>query len=109
MVGLTIVAIGTSLPELTTSISAARKGEAGMALGNLIGSNIFNIFFVLGISSVISPLSVSGSLFTDTWVLIFISVILVILALWKGKLSRTSGGIFILLYVIYFVYIIIRG
>lgn len=109
LVGLTIVAIGTSLPELTTSISAARKGEAGMALGNLIGSNIFNIFFVLGISSVISPLSVSGSLFTDTWVLIFISVILVILALWKGKLSRTSGGIFILLYVIYFVYIIIRG
>lgn len=109
LVGLTIVAIGTSLPELTTSISAARKGEAGMALGNLIGSNIFNIFFVLGISSVISPLSVSGSLFTDTWVLIFISVILVILALWKGKLSRTSGGILILLYVIYFVYIIIRG
>lgn len=109
LVGLTIVAIGTSLPELTTSITAARKGEAGMALGNLIGSNIFNIFFVLGISSVISPLSVSGSLFTDAWVLIAISVILMALALWKGKLSRVTGGILVGLYVVYFVYIIIRG
>lgn len=109
LVGLTIVAIGTSLPELTTSIAAARKGQAEMALGNLIGSNIFNIFFVLGLSSVISPLSVGGSLFTDVWVLIFISIILMVFAIWKGRLSRTSGGILVLLYVLYFVYIIIRG
>lgn len=109
LVGLTIVAIGTSLPELTTSISAALKGEGEMALGNLIGSNIFNIFFVLGISAVISPLSVSGSLFTDTWVLIVISVVLLTLALWKGKLSRASGGLLVSLYVIYLVYILIRG
>lgn len=109
LVGLTIVAIGTSLPELTTSISAARKGEAGMALGNLIGSNIFNILFVLGLSAVISPLNVSGTLFTDTWILIAASVILMALALWKGKLTRVEGGILVGLYIIYFVYIILRG
>ncbi|MDO5360352.1 MAG: calcium/sodium antiporter [Jeotgalicoccus sp.] len=109
LVGLTIVAIGTSLPELTTSVAAARKGEAEMAFGNLIGSNIFNIFFVLGLSAVISPLSVGGSLFTDAWILIIITVVLMILALWKGKLPRTSGGILALLYVIYLVYIIVRG
>lgn len=109
LVGLTIVAIGTSLPELTTSISAARKGEAGMALGNLIGSNIFNILFVLGISSVISPLNVSGTLFTDTWILIVVSIILMVIALWRGKLTRIEGGILAGLYLIYFVYIIIRG
>ena len=109
LVGLTIVAIGTSLPELTTSIAAARKGEAEMAFGNLIGSNIFNIFFVLGLSAVISPLSVSGSLFTDAWILILITGVLMALALWKGKLSRLSGGTLALLYVIYLVYIIIRG
>jgi len=109
LVGLTIVAIGTSLPELTTSISAARKGEAGMALGNLIGSNIFNILFVLGISAVISPLSVSDSLFADVWILIAISVILLILALWKGRLSRLGGGVLAALYLVYLVYIILRG
>lgn len=109
LVGLTIVAIGTSLPELTTSISAARKGEAGMALGNLIGSNIFNILFVLGLSSVISPLNVSETLFTDAWILIAVSIILMALALWKGKLTRIEGGILFGLYIIYFVYIILRG
>lgn len=109
LVGLTIVAIGTSLPELTTSISAARKGEPEMALGNLIGSNIFNILFVLGISAVISPLNVSGTLFTDTWILIAVSIVLMILALWKGKLTRIEGGILFGLYLIYFVYIILRG
>ncbi|CDZ99271.1 Inner membrane protein YrbG [Jeotgalicoccus saudimassiliensis] len=109
LVGLTIVAIGTSLPELTTSISAARKGEAEMAFGNLIGSNIFNILFVLGISAVISPLSVSDSLFTDAWVLIAVSLVLLIIALWKNKLSRSGGILLVVLYAVYFIYIIIRG
>ncbi|SDJ70191.1 cation:H+ antiporter [Jeotgalicoccus aerolatus] len=109
LVGLTIVAIGTSLPELTTSVSAAMKGEADMAFGNLIGSNIFNIMFVLGLSAVISPLGVSGSLFTDVWVLIFISAVLMIIALWKNQLSRITGGILVSMYIIYLVYIIIRG
>lgn len=109
LVGLTIIAIGTSLPELTTSVSAAMKGEADMAFGNLIGSNIFNIMFVLGLSAVISPLGVSGSLFTDVWVLIFISAVLMIIALWKNQLSRITGGILVSMYIIYLVYIIIRG
>src|SRR5699024_8876656 len=109
LVGLTIVAIGTSLPELTTSVSAAMNGEADMAFGNLIGSNIFNIMFVLGLSAVISPLVVSGSLFTDVWVLIFISAVLMIIALWKNQLSRITGGILVSMYIIYLVYIIIRG
>ena len=80
-----------------------------MALGNLIGSNIFNILFVLGISAVISPLSVSDSLFADVWILIAISVILLILALWKGRLSRLGGGVLAALYLVYLVYIILRG
>lgn len=109
LVGLTIVALGTALPELTTSITAARKGEASLAIGNLIGSNIFNIFFVLGISAVIKPLDVSGVLFTDTWILIGATVMLLMLALWRKTFSRIEGALLAGLYLVYFVYIIIRG
>lgn len=109
LVGLTIVALGTALPELTTSIAAARKGEASLALGNLIGSNIFNIFFVLGISAVLKPLDVSAVLFTDTWLLIGMTVMLLVLALWRKTFSRIEGAVLVGLYLVYFVYIILRG
>lgn len=109
LVGLTIIALGTALPELTTSVAAARKGEASLALGNLIGSNIFNIFFVLGISAVIKPLDVGVVLFTDTWLLIGVTVLLLVLALWRKTFSRVEGATLLGLYLVYFVYIILRG
>lgn len=109
LVGLTIVALGTALPELTTSVAAAKKGEASLALGNLIGSNIFNIFFVLGASAVVSPLSVGAVLFIDTWILIGTTIMLLILALWRKTFSRVEGAVLIGLYLVYFIYIILRG
>ena len=70
LIGLTIVAIGTSLPELVTSVTAAKKKEAGIALGNAVGSNLFNILFILGASSVLTPINVASELFIDTIILI---------------------------------------
>ncbi|MFD2829903.1 calcium/sodium antiporter [Corticicoccus populi] len=109
LVGLTIVAIGTSLPELVTSVAAARKGQASMAVGNLIGSNIFNIFFVTGLSAVIMPLLVVPSLMIDAVILIVISVIVYILSRTGYKLGRVEGTFLILIYIVYLVYIILRG
>src|SRR5699024_4928310 len=74
LVGLTIIAIGTSLPELVTSVTAALKGQSEIALGNIVGSNVFNILFVLGASSVISPLSVNDKIFTDMFIMLFLTV-----------------------------------
>lgn len=79
-IGLTIIAIGTSLPELVTSIVATRKGDSGLALGNAIGSNIFNILFILGMSAAISPLNVLGESLTDCIILLISAVILFVLA-----------------------------
>lgn len=109
LVGLTIVAIGTSLPELVTSITAARKKESEIALGNLVGSNIFNIFFVLGASSVISPLPVDENIFTDLYVLLAATIILFIFSWSKYKISRTEGILLSVGYLIYLTYIILRG
>lgn len=109
LVGLTIVALGTSLPELVTSIAAARKGQASMAVGNLIGSNIFNVFLVSGLSATIVPLLVTPSLIIDITVLIVISVIVFILSRTGYKLRRTEGSLLVLIYVVYLAYIIFRG
>ncbi|MCB5942869.1 sodium:calcium antiporter, partial [bacterium 210820-DFI.6.52] len=80
-VGLTIVSIGTSLPEFITSVVAASKGESDIALGNVIGSNIFNILFILGVSSLITPVSVDPSLFIDILIMIVVTVIAYIFAI----------------------------
>ncbi|MFC4410098.1 calcium/sodium antiporter [Chungangia koreensis] len=109
LVGLTIVAVGTSLPELVTSITAARKKESEIALGNLVGSNIFNIFFVLGTSAVIAPLPVDGNIFTDLYILIAVTAVLFIFAWSKYKISRIEGSLLTVAYLVYFVYIIMRG
>lgn len=109
LVGLTIVAIGTSLPELVTSITAALKGEASIAIGNIVGSNIFNIFFVAGLSATIEPLNVSGNFLVDGWILIGATVLLLVLALWRKKLTKIEGVILIVFYAVYLVYIILRG
>ncbi len=108
LVGLTIVAIGTSLPELVTSITAAKKQEAGIALGNAIGSNLFNILFILGASSALTPINVAPELFIDTIILIAVSILIFIFARTKNKTSRVEGAICVLLYIAYTAYIIIR-
>lgn len=109
LIGLTIVAIGTSLPELVTSIVAAKKGEADLALGNVIGSNIFNILFVLGISSVLNTIIVSLDSVIDTALLIAVNIaVLSIVLVKKNSIGRFSGTAMILMYVLYTSYIIIR-
>lgn len=114
LVGLTIVSIGTSLPELVTSIVAATKGENEIALGNVLGSNIFNILLILGTSTTISPILVDSKLMIDF--IFFIAVTIFIGALIffnkkkeEKKITRLEGLIFVLLYVAYLVYIIIRN
>lgn len=108
LIGLTIVAIGTSLPELVTSVTAAKKQETGIALGNAVGSNIFNILFILGASSVLTPINVASELFIDTIILIAVSILLFIFARTKKITSRPEGIVCVLLYIAYTAYIIMR-
>lgn len=108
LIGLTIVAFGTSLPELATSVVAARKNEVDIAVGNVIGSNIFNILFVLGVAGVISPMSFIFSNLVDTVVLIVISMAVLCMAWRKKQLWRFEGGIMIAMYAAYIYYICTR-
>lgn len=108
LVGLTIVAIGTSLPELVTSIVASSKGENGLALGNVIGSNIFNIIFILAFSSVLNPIGAAAVAVYDTLFLLFTTLMVYILAKNDGEISKKEGFAMVLIYVIYTIYIIIR-
>lgn len=107
-IGLTIVAIGTSLPELVTSIVATRKGDSALALGNAIGSNIFNILFILGISAVISPLHILSESIIDCIILLIGGILLFIFAFTKKSMSRIEGIICVLAYVGYTAYLFIR-
>lgn len=109
LIGLTIVAIGTSLPELVTSIVAARKGESDIALGNVIGSNLFNIFFILGVSACIHPIEVSATMIKDGIFLFVITLIAYLFAVTKKKVNRIEGGILVAIYVIYMGLTIMRG
>lgn len=108
LVGLTIVAVGTSLPELVTSIVAARKGESDIAIGNVVGSNIFNILFVLAVSAVITPMSINVLSLIDMLILIGVSLIAYVLCITKKRVNRTEGIILTTAYVIYLAYAIIR-
>lgn len=108
LVGLTIVSIGTSLPELVTSIVAASKNEVDMAVGNAIGSNIFNILMVMGISSVLSPVSLLRENITDICILIAFSAVVWILGVTRKRIARAEGILMISMYLIYSGYIILR-
>ena len=108
LIGLTVCAIGTSLPELVTSIVAAKKGEADMAIGNVIGSNIFNILLILGLTSVIHPVTVTMDNIIDLVILIAVSLMVMIMAIPKKRLNRGCGVIAIVVYVVYMVYICMR-
>jgi cation:H+ antiporter len=111
LIGLTIVAAGTSLPELATSVQAARKKKDDIAVGNIVGSNIFNIFFILGVAGLIRPLPINSSLVTDMAVasaatfVLFASMFIGR----KHKIDRWQGIGYLLLYVAYVVYLIVRG
>jgi cation:H+ antiporter len=109
LVGLTIVAIGTSLPELITSITAAIKKESDIALGNIVGSNIFNILFVLGAASVISPLAVDPKIFFDVTLMIVLTVILLIFSRTNYRIGKFEGVFLAVVYIVYMIYIIIRN
>lgn len=108
LIGLTIVAFGTSLPELMTSIVAARKNEVDMALGNAVGSNIFNILMVLGIASALSPISFIRDNIIDIIILVGFSFIVWLMAWTRHRLDKLEGLAMILLYAGYVVYICIR-
>ena len=108
LIGLTICSIGTSLPELVTSVVAAKKNQAGMALGNVIGSNIFNILLVGGLASAISPIGVNMNNIIDIVLLIIISLYIMILVWKKQLLTRTGGMSMLVIYAAYMVYICAR-
>ena len=108
-IGLTIVAIGTSLPELVTSIVASKKGENGLALGNVVGSNIFNIMFILGLSSSISPIPVDSRAIANCVLLLVMTIAMYILCVSRKKLGRIAGISMVSLYALYTVYLLIVG
>jgi cation:H+ antiporter len=109
LVGLTVVAFGTSLPELVTSIVAARKGDSGIAMGNVVGSCIFNILFILGMTGVISPMAADKAFFIDTGILIAVSLVMMVFAFTKRKTERWEGAVCVLMYAAYTAYIIMRA
>ncbi|MGN0495688.1 MAG: calcium/sodium antiporter [Lachnospiraceae bacterium] len=104
-IGLTIVALGTSLPELVTSVTAARKGNADIAIGNIVGSNIFNILFVLGISSTICDIPYALSFRVDAVIAIIAGVLLWLFSIRKKKLTCSGGVVMLMAYAAYFVYL----
>lgn len=108
LVGLTIVAIGTSLPELVTSIVAAKKGQNGMAVGNVVGSNIFNLLLILGVSSSIHSIAVTMESLIDILILTIVSVICFIFCKTGKKIDRKEGIVMVLIYCAYTIYAIIR-
>lgn len=108
LIGLTIVAFGTSLPELVTSIVAARKDEVDLALGNVIGSNIFNILFVLGIACTLSPIAFIMENVIDIAVLIAVSLLVYVFAWTKQQVGKKEGMVMLTVYIAYVVYICIR-
>lgn len=107
LIGLTIVAIGTSLPELVTSVVAAKKGQTEIAMGNVIGSNLFNILCILGVSAVLNPITVEATAIIDTLFLAAISLIFWIFCKWKS-MDRKMGLFMVATYIGYTIYIICR-
>lgn len=108
-IGLTIIAIGTSLPELVTSVVASKKGENGLALGNVVGSNIFNIMFILGLSSSISPIAVDSRAIINTILLLSVTIAMYVLCVARKKLGGVEGIIMVSLYAVYTGYLLYVG
>ena len=109
LIGLTIIAIGTSLPELVTSIVASKKGENGLALGNVVGSNIFNIMFILGLSSSVSSIAVDSRAISNVVFLIVMTILMFLMCVIRKKLTRVEGAIMVSLYAAYTGYLLYVG
>ena len=109
LVGLTIVAVGTSLPELVTSVVASCKKENDIAIGNVVGSNIFNIIFILGFSSTISPLVLNSQAWLDVVVMLVSGVLLLSVVIFSKNFKRWQGVLFVSLYISYLIFIICRN
>ena len=107
LIGLTVVALGTSLPELVTSIVASRKGENGLAVGNVVGSNLFNMLLILGASAAIHPITVNFASVIDLGIMIAVSVITLLFCLTK-HISRVEGAVMVLLYAATMVFAVVR-
>ena len=108
MIGLTVVAFGTSLPELVTSVTAARRGNTGIAIGNIVGSNIFNILFVVGLTAAIIPVTFIHTFAIDFAVAAAAALMLWLFSLRSGSLSRVSGIIMLVCYTGYFAWVILK-
>lgn len=108
LIGLTIMAIGTSLPELVTSIIAIKRGENDIAIGNVIGSNIFNIFLILGLVSFINPIPINIITFIDIIFMSLVTILLYLVLKFKNSIAKSYGVYFIVLYLIYMIHSIIR-
>ena len=109
LVGLTIVAVGTSLPELVTSMVAAKKGENDIAVGNAIGSSIFNILLILGVSSTIAPIGFEFNTIVDAAIMLLSALLIFIFAFKSSKINKIQGGVLIVVYVVYLAFIILRN
>ena len=109
LIGLTIVAIGTSLPELATSLTALKKGENQLVIGNVIGSNIFNISFVLGASSAISPIAINPNMQTDIILMLVVTILFFIFGKTQDKYDKKEGFILLALFIAYMVFAILRN
>jgi cation:H+ antiporter len=108
LIGLTIVAIGTSLPELVTSVVAARKGESDIALGNVVGSNIFNTFFILGMTALVRPVPIAGFTVIDMIIALAVTALTMLFASYKSSVGRARGAVMVLMYAAFTAYLIIR-
>ncbi len=111
VIGITIVSAGSSLPELAVSVNAARKGNVGIALGNVLGSNVLNIFFILGVSATITPITLSGFSFVDYYVLLASSLLIYVVARFGGKavITRFEGAVLVAGYVAYTTWLIMNA
>ncbi len=109
LIGLTIVAIGTSLPELVTSLTALKKGDTGIVIGNIMGSCLFNILFILGISSTIIPMPISPKIMTDLIFLLSVTGLAYIFANTQEEFDKKEGLILFILFIIYMTFVIIRN
>lgn len=105
-IGLTIVALGTSLPELVTSVSAARKHNADIAIGNIVGSNIFNILFIVGTTALITPVTFASGFVVDTLIAAAVGILLFVCVARTRELRKKAGIVMLLAYILYFLYLL---
>lgn len=105
VIGLTLVAIGTSLPELATTVMAARRGQSDVALGNILGSGIFNILGILGTTALVVPLPIDTLITRDIWIMVATTALLLGMLFWRAQISRATGAAFLLVYAGYMVWL----